>query len=194
MHIADEKKRLRQAIAERLAKLSDKDRVSDSRSTCKHILKEMKDGPITVAVYYPMKSEVDIRPLIETLLARGANVFMPRAKGNGFEFCRVTSLASLVPGPFGILEPRETEDVLDKATLDYVLVPGVAFDRNGNRIGRGNGGYDKWLSKVRSVNKTVKVWGVAFDIQITHSIPLEPHDLPMDAVFTARGLINANER
>lgn len=72
----------------------------------------------------------------------------------------------------------------DEPTI--VLVPGRAFDRERQRLGRGNGGYDIWIAKQRQQNPATKYWGVAFEHQIVPSIPVESHDQPMDAVVTPR--------
>lgn len=186
MDIPSQKKRLRDAIAERLQRLSTKDRDAESRSVCRRLLERLPKDTFSIAVYFPMRSEVDIKPLITELIARGCQVYMPRGEGKGFVFRRVTSIEALVPGPFGILEPTEQEEKLDRTTLDFVLVPGVAFDRKCNRIGRGSGGYDNWLIKLRKENPSAKAWGVALECQIMNEIPLEPHDQVLDAVLTSR--------
>lgn len=191
MDIPSQKKRLRDAITERLQRLSQKDRDAESRSVCRRLLERLPKEPFDIAVYFPMRSEVDIKPLITELITRGCAVYMPRGENKGFVFRRVTSLEALVPGPFGILEPTEHEEKLDRTTLSFVLVPGVAFDRQCNRIGRGSGGYDNWLKKLRDENPSAKAWGVALECQIVNEIPLEPHDEKLDAVITARDMFNS---
>jgi len=98
-------------------------------------------------------------------------------------------MEELIPGRFDIREPLRSNPELKLEDVDYVFVPGVGFDRNGHRLGRGNGGYDRWLAKLRAVNPNVKVWGIAFEFQLTDSVPIEAHDQIMDGIFTARGLI-----
>lgn len=190
MDIPSQKKRLRDAISERLQRLSQKDRDAESRSVCRRLLEQLPKDTFSIAVYFPMRSEVDIKPLITELITRGCAVYMPRGENKGFVFRRVTSLEALVPGPFGILEPTEHEEKLDRTTLSFVLVPGVAFDRSCNRIGRGSGGYDNWLKKLRDENPSAKAWGVALECQIVNEIPLEPHDQLLDAVLTSRELFS----
>lgn len=189
MHISQEKQRLRDAITERLKRLPDHLRLAESRSVYKRALEHLPKDPFTAAVYFPMKSEVDIRPLIEELLKRGCALYMPRAEGKGFEFRQIHDLASLVPGPFGIREPTDKTGLIDPASLRYVFVPGSAFDRACNRLGRGSGGYDRWLAHVRAINPDVQAWGLCLDWQLVNEIPVEAHDQPMDAVITPRELI-----
>ncbi len=188
MDAQSQKQRLRQAITERLQRLTEDARKAESRSVCRRVLEHLPNDIFTVAVYFPMKSEVDIRPLIEELLKRECPVFMPRAEGKGFEFRRVHSLDNLVPGPFNILEPTAETELLNKEDLRYVFVPGAAFDRACNRLGRGSGGYDRWLKRVREVNPNVQAWGLSLDWQLVNDVPLEAHDQPMNAVATPREL------
>ncbi len=189
MHIATQKKQFRDAIAERLQRLPDHLRAAESRSVCRRVLEHLPKEPFNAAVYFPMRSEVDIRPLIEELLKRGCSLFMPRAEGKGFEFRQVHSLTNLVPGPFGIHEPTDATALIEKETIQYIFTPGSAFDRACNRLGRGSGGYDKWLKSVRAVNPNVQVWGLCLDWQLVNDVPTEAHDEPMDAVVTPRELI-----
>jgi 5-formyltetrahydrofolate cyclo-ligase len=184
-----EKKRLRDAIAERLQRLPDHLRLAESRSVCRRVIEHLPKEPFRAAVYFPMRSEVDVRPLIEELLKRGCTLFMPRAEGKGFEFRQIHNLTDLVPGPFGIKEPTDKTDLIDKTTVQYIFTPGSAFDRMCNRLGRGSGGYDKWLKGVRAVNPDVQVWGLCLDWQLVNDVPIEAHDQPMDAVVTPRELL-----
>lgn len=186
MDIRAEKQKFRDSIKERMERFKPGDREAESRSVCRRLLEQLPEGSFTIGVYYPMNTEVNIIPLIQALLDRGCTVYMPRGAKKGFAFHQVTSLSSLVPGPFGVLEPTSDTILLDKTLLDYVLVPGIAYDRTCNRLGRGNGGYDVWLSHVREQNSRVKIWGICFENQILNDIPTETHDQKMDSVVTAR--------
>ncbi|MFA7682254.1 MAG: 5-formyltetrahydrofolate cyclo-ligase, partial [Candidatus Peribacteraceae bacterium] len=73
---------------------------------------------------------------------------------------------------------------------DCALIPGRAFDRDGNRLGRGNGSYDHWIREQRTANPQTKIWGIAFECQIVPIVPTEEHDERVDALITARGLIH----
>ncbi len=76
---------------------------------------------------------------------------------------------------------------LEESLPAVVLVPGRAFDAKGARLGRGNGGYDKWIAQERSRNAPYQYWGVAFECQVVDEVPVEAHDQKLDAVVTARG-------
>ena len=86
-------------------------------------------------------------------------------------------------GPFGLWEPAG--EALDPARIDLVLVPGLAFTRDGRRLGRGKGFYDRFLPTLRP---DCFKCGVCFDLQLVDALPTEPHDVRLDAVLTPRGL------
>jgi len=95
---------------------------------------------------------------------------------------------TLAPGAFGILEPTSGQSV-EASELDLVLVPARAFDRkNGNRLGRGKGYYDRLLERLSP--RAFKC-GIAFDCQILPTLPISPHDVPVDAVVTESGILRA---
>ena len=91
----------------------------------------------------------------------------------------VASRLELSPGRFGILEPS-AEAPVPSGGWNIIIVPGVAFDRNGGRLGRGRGYYDRFLAQHREVFRA----GVCFDEQVIASVPCESHDLRMDALVT----------
>ena len=108
-------------------------------------------------------------------------MLLPCVKGDQLELRLFQGLDSLKPGEgFGIPEPVG-EEFTDYAAIDVVVVPGVAFDAKGNRLGRGRGYYDRIL---RETGETKKI-GVCFDFQFVESVPTEPFDVLMDAVLYA---------
>lgn len=135
-------------------------------------------------------SEADIREVFPVLLERGWKLYFPRFEDNGFSFRQVARLDALVPGRYGLIEPTKDETKLSNAEVTLALIPGLAFDAAGGRIGRGNGGYDTWLSELRTKNPAAKVWGIALDCQMVTTVPREPHDQAMDGIVTPRGFID----
>lgn len=107
------------------------------------------------------------------------NIALPRVEGDHLILHWVAGPDELLLGRFGILEPSASAPVADPNGLDLILVPGVAFDRGGGRLGRGRGCYDRLLVKTSAF----KV-GLCFDWQIVPEVPREPHDILMDAVLT----------
>jgi 5-formyltetrahydrofolate cyclo-ligase len=105
-------------------------------------------------------------------------IALPRVSGLDLTFHRVASRAELQAGSFGILEPSaEAPAACDK--FDLILIPGLAFDRHGGRLGRGKGFYDRFLAAARGTRA-----GVCFDDQIVGKVPTGPHDLRVDFVVT----------
>ncbi|PIQ76045.1 5-formyltetrahydrofolate cyclo-ligase [Candidatus Peregrinibacteria bacterium CG10_big_fil_rev_8_21_14_0_10_49_24] len=186
MHDADAKAQLRDSITQRMQRLTDAQKAAESRTLCRELLPHIPKGS-TVCAYYPMKSEADIRMLLDELLLRGDNVFLPCFENNRLIFRKIEDFADLHKGALGVLEPKQNAKELEKETADIILVPGRAFDYAGNRMGRGNGGYDRWIAKHRKAHANTKCIGVALECQIVGSVPTESHDEPMDAIVTARG-------
>ncbi|MEK7591438.1 MAG: 5-formyltetrahydrofolate cyclo-ligase [Patescibacteria group bacterium] len=189
----DEKSKLRHAIRERLAAYPERQRHAESRTLCREIIKILPKGnAFSVAAYFPLKDEADVRPLLEELLARGAKLYLPRFDHKNFSFRLVRDLQSLLPGALRIPEPSETAPLLDPSALEYALIPARAFSPDGHRLGRGNGGYDKWISEQRKRHPRTKMYGIALECQLFAGIPVEPHDEKVDGIITARGLLTQN--
>lgn len=142
-------------------------------------------GP-TVAVYLPIGSEIDPRPLMGKLIDAGANLALPCVQEDGSMVYRAYQRGDMLEQrPFGLLEPN-AEVPMVNPTL--VLAPLLAFDRSGNRLGYGKGHYDRALSRLREDGR-VFVCGLAFFGQEVDAVPAEPHDVPLDWVMTERGSI-----
>jgi 5-formyltetrahydrofolate cyclo-ligase len=190
MHVSDQKSQLRQSIEQRLKQLSDKDREAESRSICRRLLEHIPEGS-TVCAYSALKTEANLSLLIETLYSRDdamyLPVFLPRLGETGeLNFRKFDGWNTIEKGKLGIAEPSHTAEVLNPQDVDLVLLPGRAFDRNGNRMGRGNGGYDVWIEKQRKLNPATQYWGVCLDCQLVQEVPVEKHDQKMDRVVTGR--------
>ena len=134
-------------------------------------------------LYYSLPDEVDTHTLVDSLLMSGKHILLPRVTGEGtMELRRYTGPSDLAQGAYNIMEP--TGEVFDDyAAIDLIVVPGVAFDRHGHRLGRGGGFYDRFLSHP-ALHHTCKV-GICFPCQVVDSIPTEPHDLPVSQVISA---------
>jgi 5-formyltetrahydrofolate cyclo-ligase len=130
----------------------------------------------------PLPDEVDIRPLLEEVLRKQHPLYLPRYEEGVVSFHRVESLDELRVSSLRIPEPQRHDPPPE--ALDVVLVPGRAFDPQGNRLGRGKGGYDRFIAEQRMHNPKTEFWGVAYQEQMTDHLPSEPHDQRMDAVIT----------
>ena len=189
MHPTEEKSAARQAIAQRLEHLTQGDREAESRSVCRRVLEALPPEPVPVCVYAALKSEVNLKLLIDALLHKEWALYFPRFEGK-LVFRRVTDLKDLKPGQLGILEPPAEAPLLDPKAPAIALIPARAYARDGKRLGRGNGGYDIWIRARRAASPATKFWGVCFECQLLEHIPMEAHDERVDAVVTARGMGN----
>ncbi len=176
---------LRLAIKERLSRMSENDRRVESNIIVRELRKMLGEKSGTIAVYFPYLDEPDMRPLITELLEQKNVVCMPKAEMHGMTMHRILSLDAIQKNPVtGIVEPTELSP-LDEAMIETVIVPGRAFLRTGERLGRGNGGYDHWISDQRKRNPETRFIGVCFDCQILQEMPTEPHDEKVDIVLSA---------
>jgi 5-formyltetrahydrofolate cyclo-ligase len=134
----------------------------------------------TIMAYYSLPDEVNTHALIDELVAEGKTVLLPKVTGaDTMELRRYTGRADLQEGAYHILEPVG-EPFTDLSALDLILVPGLAFDAAGHRLGRGRGYYDRFLhSKNRPY--CVKI-GICFDFQKVDEVPVDAHDIAMDKV------------
>jgi len=143
----------------------------------------------TVLLTAPFRSEWNAEPLIDLALAQGKTVALPRViePARMLELCRVADAArDIVVGWRGIPEPASDCGLVDLTDVDWVLVPGVAFDRDGARLGYGGGYYDRLLPLLPA--RAPRVAG-AFYVQIVDEVPRAPHDITMDVVVTERGVL-----
>lgn len=135
----------------------------------------------TILLYYPLPDEVDVRPLIDTLVLQGKRVLLPKVISDSeLTLHLYRSKADLVKGAFGIMEPT-SEEISPNYIEDtaVAIVPGMAFDAKGHRLGRGKGYYDRLLSRIPYIYKV----GVCFHFQILKDIPTDPHDIVMNEIF-----------
>lgn len=133
-----------------------------------------------VALYSPILNEVFTEEIMHEALRLGKTVAFPRVCGECLDFVRVRSSSELAPGAFGVLEPTGSTTI-PSGDLDLVLVPGVAFDREGNRLGYGKGFYDRVLCGTGRPALTV---GLCFEMQLVDRLPIEDHDESLDLLVT----------
>ena len=144
------------------------------------------DSARRIILYSPIHGEVDTREVMETSWAGGKDVYLPAVCGAELRFTRVTAEDNCRRGAFGILEPCPTGDVLLPELADVIVVPGVAFDLSGRRIGYGKGFYDRALHRLEGQGRFV---GFCYDFQLVDEIAGEPHDVAVDVIITDRRMI-----
>ena len=137
----------------------------------------------TVAAYYSVGAEPDTRGLVYALWKRGSYVLLPRLRPDGdLDWASYEGPDSLVPGPRGLLEPSEPPRGAGAvARADVVLVPALAVDRAGNRLGRGGGSYDRALARVGPL---VPLIALLYDGELLDHVPAEGHDVPVRAAVS----------
>jgi 5-formyltetrahydrofolate cyclo-ligase len=148
----------------------------------------------TVLLTLAFRSEWDTLPLVRSALAAGKTVALPRvddARRMLELHALADPVADIVPGFRGIPEPRADAPTVSPASVDWVLVPGVAFDRDGRRVGYGGGYYDRLLPLLRP--RIPRVAG-AYDVQVVAHVPSSAHDLTVDAIVTETQTIVAGGR
>ncbi len=193
MSIAEKKDSLRKDVLQKRSRLPFEEIFKISSIIQKRFLglSELKSAR-RVALYASFKNEVLTDAIFEYALAHGKEVFFPRVvRGKrGLMFLRVRGKKDFTQGSYKIHEPAH-DGGLDMAATSLfdgiIIVPGVAFDRNGNRLGYGKGYYDKALD---GINKVYLVAALAFDFQIVDRIPAEAHDIKMDKIITESRVIN----
>lgn len=186
MSVAAAKRSLRRAIAERRRRVDPAFRAQVGAALARHVLAWAGLTPgRRVALYAALPDEAPTEELMQALLRRGHPLLLPRSRGGErLEFAGVADPARLVAGVFGALEPPPEEPAVPLCPDDLVLVPGVAFDRFGARLGRGGGWYDRSLPA-----EARDLYGLAFAFQVVDRVPEAPWDRRVRGVFTEEGLL-----
>lgn len=137
-----------------------------------------------ILVYVSAKDEVETHGFIKDSLAQGRHLYVPKIQDTVLTICPLYRWEDLEPGTFGILEPSVPTEPARPEEMDLIIVPGLAFDSRGHRIGYGKGHYDRLLKSTRGY----KV-GLAFHEQVLETVPDEVHDVPLDLIITDKTLI-----
>ena len=139
--------------------------------------------------FYPTAGEPDIRPVLEALLARGKTLALPRCTAPGLMEARQVAdpsgLAALSLGRYGIPEPGAGCPIIPWEAFAFAILPCVAADREGNRLGHGGGYYDRFLAQAPPGMVSAVVCRAAL---MPSRVPVEPHDLPAALVITEDGV------
>lgn len=134
----------------------------------------------TLLLYYPLADEVDVRPLIKNAYDNGKKVLLPVVKGEELKLHLYQGESSLSEGAFGIMEPTGplfSEE--NYSEIQLAIIPGMAFDAAGHRLGRGKGYYDRLLPKLTNA----RLQGICFPFQLLDDVPAEPHDVTINDVI-----------
>ncbi len=177
------KKELRRQVLARLKSMTSGQQMEASGQACALLRKQaLWQQAQSVLFFASLPGELDLWPLLVEALDGGKAVALPRfdAEAGCYRACRIRDLAQDVrSGHLGIREPVERcgKDVVNR--LDLILVPGIAFDLHGRRLGRGKGHYDRLLTAVHG-----RTCGAGFDEQLVPRVPVEPHDIHLNCILT----------
>ena len=153
--------------------------LTGGQSPCEFCVTSHLENSRTILLYNALPDEVPTQALMDELVARGKTVLLPCViNDTDMELRRYTGPQDLQTGSFGILEPTG-ELFTDYDTIDVAIVPGMAFDAEGHRLGRGKGYYDRFLSRVPHLYKI----GLCFSWQLVDRVPCDEHDIKMDEVI-----------
>jgi len=186
------KKQAREISKSRRNKLSDYKKKKASIAISKAIINlDDFNYASNVGCYMSSYGEVDTWPIVNEIWKRGKNLFLPKIRTNSkMDFAKTTSNEKFLNNQYGIKEPI-SNNFTDSKFLDLVIVPLVAFDNKGNRIGMGGGYYDRefnYLKKEKKPSKPLLI-GVAFDCQKFEKIQQDSWDVSLSNVFTESGCI-----
>jgi 5-formyltetrahydrofolate cyclo-ligase len=186
--ITSEKSRIRKAMQDKRWAMAEILRGKAAQTIMKRVLglQAVQDA-VHIFCYVSRPPEVDTWELIAALLDRGKEIYCPRMlPGDTMEAVRIDDLTDLKRGKYGIYEPLENQGTAEASELDLALVPGLAFDREGMRLGYGKGYYDRFFS---GENDIIKV-GLAYGYQLVADLPALPDDIGMDIIVTESEILN----
>lgn len=174
--IFTEKVRIRTEIGQKKTSFSDTQKELEARV----VFSKIEEMPLfqkanTLLMYWSLPDELPTKDFIEKW-SKSKTILLPVVTEGNLKLKKYTGTGEMKTGAYGIFEPIGTSDYYDK--IDIALVPGVAFDEEGRRIGRGKGYYDRFLK-----NKNILKWGVCFSFQLYKNLPSATFDIKMDKVF-----------
>ncbi len=184
------KQKLRNDIRQRRRILDGPTRASHDQSINRHLVQlAAQRGAKSLAAFFAFDGEPDLKPALTELAGRGVRIALPviiETDGvKNLQFRAWDPETALVKNPFGIEEPADSE-VIPLAGLDLVMLPLVAWDRQGNRLGMGAGYYDRLFAEGTGKDHPRRV-GVAYGIQETGELPADPWDVPLHEIITEKG-------
>lgn len=178
---------LRQAALARRDAMPEDARIEASLAVADRCAELLPITPgMVVSGFLPIRSEIDIRPLMMLLADRGARLCVPAIVDGRLQFRHLVRGAPLEPQGFGTYAPGAEAAVLDP---ELMLVPLAVFDRQGGRIGYGRGYYDSAIAALTDKGAPPTLAGVAFAVQEAETVPMEPHDIRLPMIVTERETI-----
>ncbi|MBO4637660.1 MAG: 5-formyltetrahydrofolate cyclo-ligase [Clostridiales bacterium] len=163
------------ALTEQFLSVTDKD------------LKALISSCECVALYKAVNGELPCDGIADFFLSHGRTVCYPKVKGDMIEFYEVNNTAiDFTAGAYNIPEPRTGSRHVPDSEIDLMIVPGVAFSKEGIRLGQGGGFYDRWFDRAERSGKLPFTIGVCYDFQMYSTLPVQRHDRSVDCVMSVR--------
>ena len=187
----EHKNRVRQAMRRRREALTPGERLEKSVRICGFVCGLVRDDE-TVMVYSSKELEVNTRPLLDELLARGNPVIVPIIvrEDVSLRLSYLRDPSVLVISTFGVPEPIGSEIPAIPTDVNTIILPMLAFDRRGRRLGYGAGYYDRFLAR----NPRIRRIGIAFACQEAEEVPCEANDIHMNLTITEDGIVFSDEK
>ena len=195
---AKNKAELRTAVLKQRDELTERDASRGSHAVCTRLAQlDRLDAYQAIAGYASIRNEIDVTEYLRDRQEQGAQLYFPRVSGPAeLEFVAVDDLSALEPGAFDVPEPDGPPADIEEIGL--FLVPGVAFDRQGRRLGFGRGFYDRALERRLQADQASGpplLVGICYHWQLlAGEIPVEPHDIAVDIIATDQELIEPSGR
>ena len=185
----NEKQKLRHCIKEHFKNsFTSEDKIIFSKAVCLLLMKQnFYKNAKTVMGYYPLNDEVDTKIILNDILQSGKKLLLPKCdtEKRNISSCIINNLTTdLILGYAGIMEPSTQTSAVD-TEIDLILVPGRCFSEKGDRVGRGEGYYDRFLQNNLSATKV----GIAFDFQVVKNVLVKEHDITMDYILTEKRIL-----
>jgi len=185
----EDKNNLRQKIKSLRDLLSPEDRIQKSNAIAEKLFKleEYKQAK-NILLYYPFRSEVDTRIIINDALKKEKKIALPKVEDHNISFYYINSiLKDISSGYYGIMEPISTKCLkVNLNEFDLAIIPAVCIDKNLNRLGYGEGYYDRLISKI---DKRIFKIALCFEIQVVDHIPIQKYDKKVNMVITEERII-----
>ncbi|MDU7241508.1 5-formyltetrahydrofolate cyclo-ligase [Clostridium sp.] len=189
----EEKKILRNKILEIRDSLNNNEKeLMDNKIFNELINTDLYKRAINIFIYISFSNEINTRNIIEKAFEDKKNVFIPKVYKDDklMKAVKLNSIDELKKNSMGILEPIDDSNYIEKENIDLIVVPGVVFDKECNRVGYGGGYYDRYLKDIKSKENKI---ALAYDLQIVDKIESEVHDIKVDYIITnTRALRNTN--
>ena len=177
---SEEKREMRREMRRLRAQRDGASALAEGRGMARVLMKTQAwQSASCVMAYAAVRGEPDLTPILQAALAEGKALVLPRCEGRRLAACRVTDLSRLRPEAMGIPEPDGSCPEEDPAAISLLLIPGLAFDRKGGRLGQGGGFYDRFLPETRGLRI-----GVCGGDGLVERVPTEPWDEGVDALLT----------